>query len=373
MLNKPYFKGLPGGISLSDIQNKKAGFLYGTAGLNSGNFLFANAIRNLLGYNSLAPQPEMNDTDSNYDYIVIPAANWISPGADLTQFVEFLEENQLPCLVSGLGAQMSFGENLPKLKPSVMRFLSIVSERSKYISVRGPHTQEVLEKLGITNTWVTGCPSILGKGKIPQISTQENAADYKNIVLQGTRHYYSENIFNQNKSANLNLEIYRYAMANNKALLLQSEFADICYAMDKKEKVEVNERNESYLQKIYQQEDEKIKKYLNQHGLIFWNLEQWFDELSNYDCLIGTRIHGAISAILSGIPSTLLTHDNRTVELAETMNIPYYDIRKIDHINDESIHNILSMMDFSKFNSGREKYSNNFKKFFAANNVESTL
>ena len=80
--------------------------------------------------------------------------------------------------------------------------------------------------------------------------------------------------------------------------------------------------------------------YLRDYGLLYWNLENWFEDLSAYEMLIGTRIHGVVSAVKAGIPAVLLAHDERTLELANVMSLPYRDIREFDHIDHDTIKEI---------------------------------
>ena len=164
MKNKPLFSGIAGGIKSTNnitIEN-----LIGRSGLNTGNFLFVRALREILGRSDdvFKTFDSFEKRVEEYDYIAISAANWVNPDVDLSKLTTFIESTELPCLVVGLGGQVPFGSKSPKLKKGTKRFLDVVSERSNYISVRGKHTQELLNEYGIQNTWVTGCPSILGVG-----------------------------------------------------------------------------------------------------------------------------------------------------------------------------------------------------------------
>ena len=374
MKNKPLFFGMPGGIK--NVQEKSINDLLDNSGRNTGNFLFVRALREILGRKEDVYKVRNYFLQENreYDYIAISAANWVNPGIDLSAQVDYIESTQLPCLVVGLGGHLPFNAKPPKLRKSTQKFLEIISERSQYISVRGEHTQRLLEHYGIYNTWVTGCPSILGDGSgIKSIENKTDIKDLSKVVLQGTRHGYSETIFKPSKINDINLEIYRFAMKNNMPLLLQSEVADMYLAMERSNNREINKKNIDFLQKIYLESEDKIKFYLQNKALLYWNLDDWTTGLSKYDFLMGTRIHGVISALLSGVPAVLLTHDERTQELAKIMHIPHRDIRDMQGFNEDVILNIIRDSDFSNFNENRLKYINNFKTFFQANEVENIL
>jgi len=157
MLNSPFFTGIPG--SIKNWETKGADELLRISGLNSGNFLFVSALRNLLGkHNEIyTDNATVSTIDTNkFDYIAISASNWIRHDSDFGDLANLIETTNLPCLVVAIGAQADKGGKVTKLTKGTKRFLDVVSERCSFLSVRGAHTQEVLDDFGIHNTWVTG-------------------------------------------------------------------------------------------------------------------------------------------------------------------------------------------------------------------------
>jgi hypothetical protein len=55
----------------------------------------------------------------------------------------------------------------------------------------------------------------------------------------------------------------------------------------------------------------------------------WIEDLREFDYSFGTRIHGAIAALLAGTPATVLAHDSRTLELARYFAIPHRLLREV--------------------------------------------
>lgn len=371
----PFFTGIParvGNTNSVSIENS-----IGLAGLNTGNFLFVSAIRRLLNCADKFDDCNINYKNSvitNEDCIVISAANWINKDIDLGDLADFLETNDLPCVVIGLGAQADIGHKVSNLPAGTKRFLSIVSKRCNYISVRGKFTQSVLEEYGVYNTWVTGCPSLIGSGhSIAPLNKSKRIDNISQVVVQGTRHGTSNSIFSESHSAKLNLDIYRLAIRNHMPLLLQSEVPDIYLSMNGTIPKDKESNYHSFLESVYLKDIYNIKSYLSSKGLIYWDTDTWFKELAQFDGLIGTRIHGVVSALSSGIPAVLLTHDERTTELAHTLNIPFYDINKIPEITNNVILKILNDADFELFNTRYEMYRLNFKAFFESNNISNIL
>src|SRR5699024_9526684 len=73
----------------------------------------------------------------------------------------------------------------------------------------------------------------------------------------------------------------------------------------------------------------------------------WINDMRAQDAYIGTRIHGALSGISAGIPSILITHDSRTLELAEYHGIPHVTPAQLIEI--DSIGDLRERIDFREF------------------------
>jgi polysaccharide pyruvyl transferase WcaK-like protein len=143
--------------------------------------------------------------------------------------------------------------------------------------------------------------------------------------------------------------------------------------MNRSNNLEIEEKNTVFLAKLYEDNPEDIKEYLLEQGLLFWNVDDWLQALMKYQYLLGTRIHGVISAVLAGIPATLIAHDERTSELAKRMNLPSIDLRNIDEFNEKTIIDSYNKCNFDRFNEKRAEYYLNFKDFFDQNEVSNTL
>jgi len=376
MKNKPLFTGIA--ASISSTEGLKVEDLIGRSGLNTGNFLFVRGLRNLLGVAEDVYRDESHYRDSinKYDYIAISAANWVNPGVDLSGLADFIESTDLPCLVVGLGAQASFGGQDPKLLEGTKKFLKVASERSKSISVRGEYTQEVLNRLGITNTRVTGCPSLLGlSGRTPPKvdMSKLDGLNPSNIILQSTRHNFSETVFSDDPAYIFNMSIYRYAFYNKHPLLLQSEVPDIYITMRRNNNNDIYNRNIRFLERVYQSEADKIREYLENYGLIYWDIDEWLRSISKFKMLIGTRIHGVISGLLAGLPSLLLIHDERTKEMADFFALPHIDSQSHQIFDYDLISRAAFSADLERFYSIWPTYVNGFYDFFTENDIRFVL
>lgn len=83
----------------------------------------------------------------------------------------------------------------------------------------------------------------------------------------------------------------------------------------------------------------KINKYNIDYSKTFFNLDDWFEMYSveKFSFAFGTRFHGNMVAMHSGVPALWITHDSRTRELADFLHLPsapLETINKIKHVED---------------------------------------
>ena len=118
--------------------------------------------------------------------------------------------------------------------------------------------------------------------------------------------------------------IYRQAFEQNLDIVLQSEIADICVALRLPESDFDYERASKVLKLAYGcAELGQISKYLSERAHFFANFESWISFMKTKSFCVGTRIHGTVASIIAGTAATLIVHDSRTLEMAESMSIPY--------------------------------------------------
>lgn len=260
------------------------------------------------------------------------------------------------------------GGGVSRLQKSAQRFLDVISERSEYISVRGKKTQEILSDFGVDNTWVTGCPSLLRFEENQSLPDTISTCHKQRIVLQSTRHAPNSKVFREAKSHQVRLQIYRYAFRNRMPLLLQSEMPDIPIIWNAAG-YECESEHVGFLERVYSGDIESVKSYLKENAMIFWNVPDWLSGLKGFDAVIGTRIHGAISSVLAGLPTVLLVSDERTLELAKVTRLPYTDVRDIERFDDATLASLVESIDMSGFKRNFSQYRDNFCEFFRSNEV----
>ena len=94
---------------------------------------------------------------------LLALATHIHRRRDMSYYVDALERLEMPTVALSLGIEDYLEESHLAdytLDPTVRRLLEIVSERSSWIGVRGPHSAVALIRNGFRNVVPVGCPSV---------------------------------------------------------------------------------------------------------------------------------------------------------------------------------------------------------------------
>ncbi|KQW61016.1 polysaccharide pyruvyl transferase family protein [Ensifer sp. Root127] len=349
--------------NLSDLMQK--------VGRNTGNLLFTCALHRIVRTEAYASGYSFDPKEvaERHDGIIVSAANWLSSSFDMTPLVELIEQTQLPVIIVGIGAQSPNASVIPKLTESTERLVRIASDTSATISVRGDFSAHVLERYGIKNVRVTGCPSLLWHYGAP-ISVEKKTSIPKKLTLHSTRHDLGFLRQQHTPEHRLNLHLYRVAIRQKHDLVLQSETPDMAAIIGDT----VTEAMTRELYEVYGGlEHEIVAKFLSQNGKLFFGVEQWVSYLSQRDFVVGTRIHGCVASILAGTPTLLIAHDSRTEEMAVTLGVPFIRVSDIDIDRGIDWQVLYEMCDVGVFERKYPNYLSGFSEFFKENGLVSNL
>lgn len=336
-------------------------------GYNTGNLLIGYGLHRQLQYvkwvgASIADPPE--HVRQNFDRIVLPSANYLSRHFDLSEWARFVESVDLPCLMVGLGAQAPDNKNiLTNIPKGTVQFVKAVAERSQSIGARGDYTAEVLKKFGIDNVEAVGCPSFYTGLSRPLCVAKRRFSDIHNIAVTGSSnvipHSYDPRLAEQ-----VERKLFRMADAGNFAYVLQSELPEILYL----EKAVMN-------RKLALKRSAKIMGYasvdayaatIRRIGKIFFDVREWFDWIKSQGFVIGTRLHGAVAALLQGIPALVVCHDMRTREMCELMRFPHVSLSAA---RDLSLEEMYGQADFPEMNRHYVFMRSKYIEFLEKNGV----
>lgn len=248
-----------------------------------------------------------------------------------------LKKADLPIAVIGLGVQANLNENLDDIDPNSLKFVQLLKDSQANISVRGKHTGTVLEKLGVKDYTITGCPSnFINPKKNLGVLLEEkfrSLTSLNNLIV---------NCDVKKIKADLVPHLVRFTEENNGTWVTQV-FPEISFLRNQATDAEI--KNLLHSDKIMKPGNPNfIFSFIKKHGCYFLDVDAWMEFLIKFDLSMGTMLHGNMMAWQAGVPAVWIPHDARTLELINTMKLPYIDKEKF---TDEK--NVIETLKYANF------------------------
>lgn len=302
---------------------------------NSGNMIHGKAPFELFPDCLFYTDPRFGPGRANFmDYlnaecshIIITMANSLRIGrTDGTPYVRlrnFLDKCKVPIVIFGLGAQARRQEfpddGLPAEAIELMKYLG---DRTELIGVRGDYTAAVLEHYaGVTNTFVTGCPSFFSRPFAFDLLAESLRDNRKgrpafNVTRLGDAH--------ESRLAAMAIteDLHWIEAANPRTTAFANRLR----------RGVPNPRIPDELARLAPPRGlprGRLEDYFSRRFQLFRETSSWY--AFNTDCVgftFGTRFHGNMASLLSGVPALWVTHDARTEEFTDYLRLPA--VRKED-------------------------------------------
>ena len=302
-------------------------------GNNCGNLVFQYAVDRLI-----AEETQIVGQDIPWDpdkvreacrVVVIPSANFLRENFDFTGMVSFLERTELPLVFLGLGAQADdFDKTHFDFHPSILRLIDLIKERCAKVSVRGEFTIRVLEKYGVTNAVVTGCPSnfINPSPDLPDMIARKLDRPMESFITHADEPWPKKPIKKE-----VERRLVEWTRNGRAIMVQQSVPTEIRYLRHNNpfsERPE-NSRFEESLAKtlIPDGSIDDFREFVATRLRTYFSVDQWLEDSAKFDFSVGFRLHGNMVAWQAGTPALWLYHDSRTQELVETMALPHLPFR----------------------------------------------
>lgn len=298
-------------------------------GGNTGNLLFRHALKGLVDLSAFEAMTyaELGRALAEgkvYGSILISAANWIGASeqreGQCKARADLILKAGLPVVVVGLGAQAPLQHGDLKLGPETLRFMAILSEHSKWISVRDEFTAKLFERNGFRNVIVTGCPSNFIRMGEPL----EEVIGRRAHALGSLKPKPMSVAFSEISTGH---PLSQKVLA--KTLRDLREVSDSQYVSQSSALIRFFFNEEESLPDVYLaaaagagMKREAVVELLRKKVRYFSSVPEWIGWLGRFHLVVGMRIHGAMAGIQAGIPSILIAHDSRTKGLGEVMGIP---------------------------------------------------
>jgi len=318
-----FFKSsLPDGSKAEDLLRSMGGSFANIRGQNIGNtYISYGLLKVLFGrpakvdHISNAWAHDLSDSladeiNEKYSYFIFILQDYIREdfmGLPHERITSFLEKIKIPVVPMSLCANSFNGFDLElagRLSLEQKRFLSVLSEKSKLIGVRGNYSADILNKLGIKNVKVVGCPSYFENGPARYVTKKQWDAD--RVITTAT--FFNKGL--PHTSHILQDELYFINLLFLGGNALSSSMSITARPFNTDEIV-----NSLHL----------LAKAMAGRLEFFSDLNKWGEFFrSNDHCLtIGTRLHSGIFSINSGVPAMVTNPDSRARETCEYLKIPY--------------------------------------------------
>ncbi len=290
----------------------------------------------------------------HYDAVLMPCANIFSEEFvdKLIKNTEFIRKVKIPVFVISCGIQLGQTESVDNLIRKIGKesseFIDAVYQNGGDICLRGYITKDFFDKLGFDFAFVGGCPSIYQRGRNLKIDKKNVSASEFKVAVNG-------------HNTELKTKLYRdiFRQYPESEFFDQDEYGEYLYTPDF--------LSDNSIKKIIQH----VRKNGNMgcnllfQGKInyFADVDDWIGYIAenNFSMAFGSRIHGNIVPILSGVPGVVNSCDSRTREIAQFYDIPCYTTKEIEEFKD--LYDLYEKIDYSTFNKTYISKFEEFEKF----------
>ncbi len=333
---------------------------------NSGDMFVYEASLRLLDFDQMEAIPlesEWNQRtvdrlNEEAAYCFVRGSNYIHHEMKWGNLPALLEKLKIPIVAFGIGAQAPQYKDV-KVSEDTLRFLKIVSERSKTIGVRGNFSAEIINGFGVKNVEVIGCPSLMRHNR-PRLDIKvKDLAEVKRLGFTLTRGLWPMYCEDPKKARAMQREmILDYAKRYDFTLISQGEQPERAYWY--RDPAEVAAAFAALVEnKWFSGADDPMVEIYRKH-MFFGTSPRAYEELAKQmDLVLGFRLHGNIMALANRVPAVYVTYDSRTRELVDYLGIPAYDIVDKEPFK---LENYYTQARFDHFN---ECYANAYRRMAA--------
>lgn len=297
-------------------------------GKNTGNLVFREALDRL--FDPVDIPYAYKDFVSQFDKIIITDLIWINENVTFDYLEKMVDKYDASFIPISIGLQSKTHDINFKLAEGTVRLFSKMQERA-ILGVRGEFTADVLEKYGIKNIQIIGCPSVYYwnnpnlkiTSKIPnEILCCSNFKSFSAVLNEKDRDFLSYCAFKD----------MRFIEQTGQFTLWNANHDNIYF---------------SY-----------IDNWMKKKSITPYTKEEWEDAIKGANFSMGGRFHGNIIALWNNIKSLFIVSDSRTTELTKFFHLPTITFQEFD--KNKPLEYYYNKADYTDFN---KHYPALFRKF----------
>lgn len=333
---------------------------------NIGNLLYTNSIlRNIITGPNFNIQSNRYDyekftpgyVNKNFDCFIIPLADAFREDFmdELNTLTNFIKKLKIPCYVIGVGLRDKYEptfKNGFSFDKDVKKFISAVLDKSSIVGVRGQITADYLSQLGFKegrDHTVIGCPSMYNYG--PNLHVE------KPLITTNSRISLNASLTAPDVVKNLLTrtakEIPNYTFVPQTTRELKYLYTGISF-----------KHNDEYIPY-----DTDSPLFEGNHCMFMLSPRTWFNYFKNQgiELSVGSRLHGNVAALLTGVPAIFLLKDARERELNDVHHFNSFPTNELTEKT--TIWELIEKSDFSCFEKYQLENYRNFVNFLDKNGI----
>ena len=256
-------------------------------GNNTGNLVFIRALKDIFHPVMIPLWDVTSDTfrdRADITHYITTELIWLTPNQTYPHVWTMLKRiGDKPLVPISVGVQ-SMARNVDiTLHPDTVKLLRTMAERA-VLGVRGEYTAAVLEKNGIVNFRIIGCPSLY-QGMNEKFRVEKKPFDPAMRACCNFRTFYGT-------LSDPERQFLTFCANRDLGFVEQNAFPltlENCCG---------DEYQFRYLQ-----------DWLKRQMHVFFHIEDWLAWVRQYDFSLGSRFHGNVIAITSGIPALTMVVD----------------------------------------------------------------
>ncbi|GGG43599.1 polysaccharide pyruvyl transferase family protein [Chelatococcus composti] len=345
---------------------------------NIGDAFVYDSSLKLLNYEKLdvlqIANPNLDDIDRinrEYDYVFLRGSNYVHKDMKWSRTVDVLKRLKIPVIAFGIGAQAPVKGKI-ELSDETKTVLRMMADSTTSVGVRGAYSAQVLWDIGIRNVRIVGCPTAFRRNDpnltiaLPPLETVKYVGvtmrrEVSPAYAQDIKRYLT---FHRDLVKSL-------AERFDVVLMAQGEVEEkkiVFGTPEQKEEAFAALRANKWVSEWYL--DEVMEK-LHRERLFYSDVVADYEALvQQKDVVLGYRLHGNLMALSNGTPSIYFTYDSRTVEFAETFQIPSFDVFSgkdfvLEEYWDQSL--------FDKFNRAYHHTYREMRQFLVENGADTKM
>jgi polysaccharide pyruvyl transferase WcaK-like protein len=336
-------------------------------------FVFDSSLK-LMNYEKIAELPIMHlDMDhidrlrEEYDYVILRGSNYVHQHMDWTNAIPVLKRLGLPVIAFGIGAQAPVQGQL-QLSEQTKTVLKIIADSTLSLGVRGAYSAEVMNDIGIKNVRIIGCPTAFRRNEPGMKITLPPLEEVRTVGITIRREVSPTYARDIERYLTFHRDLIKEMAGRFDATLMaQGEVEEkklVFGTMEQKEEAIAALKANKWAADWYL--DETVERLYRTRMFYSDVVADYENLVRSKDLVLGYRLHGNLMALANGVPSIYFTYDSRTVEFAETYQIPKFDIFagekfRLEDYWDQSL--------FDRYNQAWHRTYGEMQRFLTENGV----